>query len=65
VLPVYQVVETGATLFVPARELLLRDGVRYFLTNTFEDMRAGRESWRVLTFLSGLSLGATAFFVWW
>ncbi|HEX9984289.1 MAG TPA: hypothetical protein VGF69_13560 [Thermoanaerobaculia bacterium] len=50
---------------VSARELLLRVAVRYFLTNTLEDMRAGRESWRVLTFLSGLSLGATAFFVWW
>jgi hypothetical protein len=58
-------VEAGATLLFTACELLLRDAVRYFLTNTIEDMRAGRESWRVLAFLSGLSLGATAFFIWW
>jgi len=39
--------------------------MRSFLDLTFDDMRAGRESWRVLTLMSGLASAAAALFLWW
>ena len=39
--------------------------MRSFFDALVEDMHAGRETWRVLTFLSSLSVAVTAFLVWW
>ena len=38
--------------------------MRTFLEGVLEDMQAGRESWRVMTFLSAVASGIAALLLW-
>ena len=52
---------TGTPVAVGGEEASMRS----FLELTVDDMRAGRESWRVVALVSGLASAAAALFLWW